>query len=112
MSNPGQTKILDKIFSDLLVDDPDMLDLVEEFINGLDTRVDDFRQAFEQLNWDNLTRLAHQLKGAGGSYGYVDLSTLGKTMEDAFRAHSADSFAEWMTRLEQLLTAARAGLRE
>jgi len=111
VSTNGPTAIPDKLVSDLLVDDPDVFDLVEGFVEGLSRRLNEFRQAFEQHDWDNLARLAHQLKGAGGSYGYADLSRLAKTMEDAFRAHSAGQFEEWMTRLEKLIAAAHAGLQ-
>ena len=69
-----------------------------------------FGCAFEQLDWDRLTTLAHQMKGAGGSYGYPDISQLGFVMEQGFRAHSAEDFVVWMKRLEQLYAAARNGL--
>jgi HPt (histidine-containing phosphotransfer) domain-containing protein len=109
---PGQTATPDRLVSDLLVDDPEMRDLVEEFVDGLTERVVEFRQAYEQLDWDQLAKLAHQLKGAGGSYGYPDLSQLGASMESEFRAHSADEFPTRMTRLENLINAACKGLQE
>lgn len=105
-----QESIPDVLVSDLLRDDPDLSDLVREFVDGLKNRVNDFQAAFEKLDWDSLTVLAHQLKGAGGSYGYGELSLLGKTMEDAFRNHSATEFSAWMYRFRQLIEAARAGL--
>jgi len=101
----------DKLVSGLLLDDPDMYDLVEEFVDGLTGRLAEFRQAYQRLDWDNLTRLAHQLKGAGGSFGYPDLSSLAATMERAFRLHSGNEFASWIKRLERLIGAARAGLQ-
>jgi HPt (histidine-containing phosphotransfer) domain-containing protein len=106
----GHATIPDKLVSPLLADDPDVLDLVIQFVEGLSQRADEFRQAFEQLDWDRLVRIAHQLKGAGGSYGYRDLSRLAREAEDAFRAHSAEHFAEWMVQFEQVIAAARAGL--
>lgn len=112
MSTDGQAAIPDRLVSALLADDPDLLDLVEEFVEGLGQRAEELRQAFEQLDWDCLVKIAHQLKGAGGSYGYGDLSKLAKEMEDAFRAHSAEHFARQMTQFEQLIAAAWAGLRE
>ena len=110
MNHSHQNATPGRIVSALLADDPEMLDLVEEFVNGLTNRADNFRQAHQRLDWDRLTALAHQLKGAGGSYGYPDLSTLGATMESSFRIHSAEQFASWMEQLESLSAAARAGL--
>jgi len=111
VSTSEQATIPDRLVSALLLDDPEMSDLVEEFVDGLSGRMDALRQAYDQLDWDRLTMLAHQFKGAGGSYGYADLSRLAKTMEDAFRAHSAGQFEEWMTQLGKLIAAARAGLQ-
>ena len=111
MTTTEQAAIPDKLVSDLLLDDPEMFDLVEEFVGGLGECLDEFRQAFERLDWNRLTSLAHQLKGAGGSYGYAELSNLARKMEAAFQAHSAAQFVEWMAAFEKLTAAARAGLQ-
>jgi HPt (histidine-containing phosphotransfer) domain-containing protein len=111
VSAPDPAAVQNKIVSELLLDDPEMYDLVEEFVNSLADRATELRQAYEQLDWDYLTTLAHQLKGAGGSYGYAELSELCATMETAFRTHSADEFAAWITQLERLIAAANAGLQ-
>jgi HPt (histidine-containing phosphotransfer) domain-containing protein len=110
VSAAGQPAIPERLVSDLLVDDPDMLDLVEAFVDGLSTYREEFRLAFEQLDWNRLAKLAHQLKGAGGSYGYAPLSHLAHVMESAFERHSADHFSDWMLELGKLAAAARAGL--
>jgi HPt (histidine-containing phosphotransfer) domain-containing protein len=99
------------LVSELLVEDPDLRDLVEEFVDGLTERAAEFRQAFEELDWDKLARLAHQLKGAAGSYGYPDLGSLGATMEAGFSTRSADQFTDWMAQLEELIGAAHKGLQ-
>ncbi len=102
----------DQLVSDLLRDDPEMYDLVEQFVDGLPGRLSELRRAYEQLDWDALTKLAHQLKGAGGSFGYPDVSGLAANMERNFRAHSIGSFKQWMEQLERLATAARLGLQD
>jgi HPt (histidine-containing phosphotransfer) domain-containing protein len=111
LSNDEQTTLPGKLVSALLLSDPDLRDLVEEFVDGLSSRFDELRQASRQQDWDRLTLLAHQLKGAGGSYGYADLSDVALKMEQAFRAHSAEQFAGLMAKLEELTAAARAGLQ-
>jgi len=110
MSQQALKPVPDVLISDLLQDDPDMFDLVDQFLTGLGNRAAELQKAHEQLDWDNLSTLAHQLKGAGGSYGYSEISELGKTMEQAFRVHSAEHFEDWMKQFEQLINAARAGL--
>ena len=110
MSGQHYTTVPDKLISDLLADDPDMIDLVEEFVEALPSRIEELKQAYERLDWDQMATLAHQLKGAGGSYGYPPLSSLGATMEQAFKQHSAEQFADWLAQLEKLVAAAKAGL--
>lgn len=101
-----------KLFSQLLQDDADLRDIVEEFVNGLDNRLGDLRQAHERLDWEQLTMLAHRLKGASGSYGYPDIGELAATMEREFRAHQADDFATWVEQLGEFVAAARNGLAD
>ena len=83
-----------RLVSELLREDPDLRDLVEEFVGGLSQRLAEFKQAFEELDWDRLRALAHRLKGASGSYGYPDVSRLAMRMEANFKVHRGDEFDE------------------
>jgi HPt (histidine-containing phosphotransfer) domain-containing protein len=100
----------EKLVSQLLIDDPELRDVVEEFVHGLPRRLAEMRAAYAQLDWELLRTLAHRLKGAGGSYGYPVLSQLAAEMERGFRSHCAGQFNTWASQLEQLSEAARAGL--
>jgi HPt (histidine-containing phosphotransfer) domain-containing protein len=110
-STPDSSRIA-KLVSQLLLEDGDLRDIVEEFVEGLNTRLDELRQAHQKLDFDRLTLLAHRLKGAAGSYGYPEISQLCANMETRFREHQADDFARWLTQLSQLAEAARVGLEE
>ncbi len=99
-----------KLVSQLLMTDSALRDLVEEFVANLDGRLDELKQAYEKLDWGQLTRMAHRLKGAAGSYGYPEISQVCATMERSFAVHEADEFAAWLADLEQLAAAAREGL--
>lgn len=57
-----------------MCDDPDMAAIIVEFAAQLSSRLNDMRQALNNGNWDLLCRMAHNIKGAGGSYGYPLLS--------------------------------------
>jgi HPt (histidine-containing phosphotransfer) domain-containing protein len=98
------------LVSTLISEDPELADIVREFVDGLDVRLAEFRAAHEAMDWAALAKLAHRLKGAGGSYGYPDLTDLGKRMEDAFNNRTAADFAGWMQKLADLSAAAKAGL--
>lgn len=99
-----------RLISQLLLEEADLRDLVEEFVSELPRRLSELRQAFERLDWSRLISLAHQLKGAAGSYGYPDISAVAAAMESAFRTHHAECFGQWASELERLTAAASAGL--
>lgn len=99
------------IISDLIKEDPEMRDLVAEFVYGLDQRIEELRQAYERQDTAALAVLTHRIKGAGGSYGYPSLSALGANMEDGVKTGKTDSFPNWLNDLTDLVAAAKAGLR-
>ena len=74
-----------------LVGDPHLADLIEPFVDGLDARLEEMRRALHHGDHDALSRLAHQLKGAGGSYGYPALTVAAKTLEDAAKAQDTEA---------------------
>jgi HPt (histidine-containing phosphotransfer) domain-containing protein len=102
----------DRLISQLLLEDADLREVVEEFVDGLNVRVQELRQAHDQLDWEQLVTLAHRLKGAAGSYGYPDISHLCAEMERRFRAHQADDFAAAVNELSEMAAAAHEGLRQ
>jgi len=74
----------------LYANDPAMKEVVEEFIGDIPERVRSIRTAFESGNRVDLTRLAHQLRGAGAGYGYPALTSAAGALEDQLRALSSD----------------------
>ncbi len=101
-----------KLISQLLAEDAELRDVVEDFVRVLPDRLAELRQAFERLDWNQLTTLAHRLKGASGSYGYPEISEVAARMESAFRAQETGDFGEWSREMDQLIEAAQLGLAE
>lgn len=100
-----------KLHSQLLAEDPDLRDIVEEFVAGLDERLSEMRDAHAKLDFAALRTLAHRLKGAGGSYGYPDLSKIAAAMEEEFKQFQAANFEQEIQALSGLVQAAKAGLK-
>lgn len=88
------------IFSSL-ASDADLLPLVEEFVTALETRMASLEAAFEADNLAELARLAHQLKGAGGGYGFDVISTAAAALEAA--AQTAGSPSEVRNEMDTLI---------
>ena len=66
-------------------DRPVIARLLGEFVTRLEGRVQGMQAAIQNFNQEELQRLAHQLKGAAGSYGYPSLSVAAKALEDEMR---------------------------
>ena len=48
-------------------------------------RVTQFLLLFENAKWEELRRMAHQLKGAAGSYGFEPITEAAARLENAIR---------------------------
>ncbi len=71
-------------------DDPEMADLIVLFLDELGPRVDSIRSAWQARDAEQVRRIAHQIKGAAGGYGYPTISRVAQRLEASFdRDHSA-----------------------
>lgn|GEM_PF-303436 len=68
-----------------LAEDQDLQDLVQLFVEELPSRVNTLAGCLQALEWENLRRIAHQLKGAAGSYGFAPLSLFAARLEQAIK---------------------------
>ncbi len=68
--------------------DPDMKELVEFFVDQMPDRVRALEQSLEAGLLDELRSIAHQLKGAGGSYGFPQITESARRLEE--QADGAD----------------------
>lgn len=80
--------------------DPDMVMLVEDFVDQLPGHVAAIRTAANSDDLGGVTRLAHQLNGAAGGYGFMPVSHAAAALEKAARA--ANSIGSLMPALEGL----------
>jgi CheY-like chemotaxis protein/HPt (histidine-containing phosphotransfer) domain-containing protein len=99
--------------SDVLVSqfscDPDMAPIIQRFVGRLADQLAAMRDALKAARFEELRRLAHTLKGAGGSYGYPSLTETCKTLEDAAKNQdSAAAFAA-LAAVGELVYAIRSG---
>ena len=83
------------------VDDPLLAGVLPWFVERLPGQLDALCGALDEERLEDLQRLAHQLAGAGGSYGYPTLSEVAKSLEFAAKADDTSG-----------ATAALAGVKE
>jgi HPt (histidine-containing phosphotransfer) domain-containing protein len=79
-------------------------ELKREFLAEARAKVDEIRAGLRQPNpaaWERMTYLAHQLKGAGGSYGFQNISTEAAALETTLERMADDGNAESVGDLEK-----------
>jgi len=92
-----------------LADEVDLADVIDSFVKQLPHRLTEMQQAFAAGAHAELTRLAHRLKGAGGSYGYPTLTTQARELEDAARSGDREAATLALARLGQTVHAVVRG---
>jgi HPt (histidine-containing phosphotransfer) domain-containing protein len=65
--------------------DPDMLEIVREFALELADRAAEIESTFASGDNSRLQTIAHQLKGAGGGYGYQPITDTAALLEQALK---------------------------
>lgn len=63
--------------------DPDLCDIVDMFVDEMPDRITCLMQLLDESNLDELARMAHQMKGAAGSYGFDAISPVAGDLESA-----------------------------
>ena len=99
---------VDMLHSDF-ADDPDMAELIDAFVDGLATTIAGIEAALASGRLDELARLAHQVKGAGGSYGFPSLTDAARAVEADVRSGAAADALE--AKVEHLAALCRAAIR-
>jgi len=92
-----------------LSDDPDFVEIINQFVSGLAEKLQSMQQALANGDFETLGRLAHQLKGAGGSYGYPALTDLSKALENTAKAGDAEASGLALAPLAKFCRAIIAG---
>lgn len=108
MSNVAQENR--PVYSDL-GGDPDLGELVEMFVDEMEDRIQSLRGAFDAGDLDKLRTLAHQLKGAAGSYGFGTITDAAFAVESSVRRQlSTPQIEHELESLLSLCRRARAGV--
>lgn len=75
-------------------DDADMREVVEMFVGEMPGKVASLSQLWNEQRLDDLRRLAHQLKGAGGGYGFPAVGDAAGNLEASINAMAHGSSAK------------------
>jgi HPt (histidine-containing phosphotransfer) domain-containing protein len=94
-----------------LAEDPDLREIVAQFVAEIPDRQATLAASFEQGDAELLARTAHQLKGAVGSYGFEAAAPYAAALEAALRGEQSRHAVEARLReLHAALGLLRAGV--
>lgn len=96
-------------------DDPDMREIVRSFLQEIPKRLAQMESLLAGGNRVEFRRVVHQMKGAGGGYGFQEISNAAAQLECCMNLSgdrwSRDCLAHLAT-FQTLLRRAHAGMRE
>ncbi len=84
-------------------DDEDFRELLDVFVSAVPERIRVLNELRRAGSVEELGRQAHQLKGAGGGYGFPEISAAGAELQHACRAQDAARIELALTELLGLL---------
>ena len=90
-------------------DDPEIAMILGDFVGRLDGQVEAMQRAYAGGAYQDLQRLAHRLKGAGGSYGYPQLTDATKILEDAAKTKNSQAAAAALNTVATMCRAIQRG---
>lgn len=83
--------------------DPEIGDLVDTYLLNRREEASRLTSLLEAGDLDSIRRIAHNLKGSAGLYGFHELGRIGEAMERAARAGSAESIADQIAAMSDYL---------
>ena len=96
-----------------LAEDEDLGEIVDLFVAEMPDRIERLLTYAQSHDWSELERLAHQLKGAAGSYGFEPITPAAARLEAAVRdAWPEEQLRCALENLVQLCQRMKAGLPE
>lgn len=83
--------------------DPDFMDLIPFFLESRHKEIVTIRECIASADLKEAQRLGHGMKGAGGGYGFQEISSIGKSIEEAAKAGNTGEIEEALERLTEYL---------
>lgn len=86
--------------------------LVTRFLQNRSKELPQMAEAYETRDYPLLERIGHNLKGAGTSFGFPEITMVGADLEDASRHRDPDRVATLLAEYRSLLAALTAPVLE
>ena len=98
------------IVSSLLEEEPGAINLIRKYVSKLSTIIDEIDETINNLDWVHLSDILHQLKGTGGNYGYLMLTSVAQKMEKHLLEQNKEKLSEDFSELKGIYSKIVQGL--
>jgi PAS domain S-box-containing protein len=98
----GAGSLLEPLSSSLPMEDPDFREIVEQFVGRLGERLDAIERAFVAQDLAEVAKVAHWLKGTGGSVGFADFTEPSAALEEWALTGRVESIPDAIGRLRHI----------
>jgi HPt (histidine-containing phosphotransfer) domain-containing protein len=103
LKDQQRTQTMAPIFSDFL-DEPGMPKIINMFLDEIPKRIAALELFFKEDNKDEFCKMIHQLKGAGGGYGFPMITRMASGIEKKFRVPKKEWKQEVQKNLEDFIS--------
>ncbi len=79
------------LHSSLPMDDDEIREIVADYIPRMKERIQTLKQTIEREDWDEAIQHAHWLKGSAGTTGFLPISELANSLQEALKVNQHDS---------------------
>lgn len=100
------------ITSSLLIDEPEMKELVQRFVAKIPQYIENIYQCNKNKSWDNLRQYTHDLKGTSGNYGFDEIYKSMQKIEFELTKENFKAVDSIINNLEGLYGRIQAGLQK
>ena len=84
--------------------DPDFIDLIPFFLESRHNDIVNIRECVKRADLKEAQRLGHGMKGAGGGYGFQEISRIGECIEEAAKTGNTAEIEESLGMLDEYLS--------
>lgn len=90
------------ITSSLLEEEPELFDIVAQFVERLPSQLADISRALDEQIWPILKQEVHDLKGLGSSFGFPIISEIASHIEDKLKKQLYDDISPLLEELNSI----------
>jgi CheY-like chemotaxis protein/HPt (histidine-containing phosphotransfer) domain-containing protein len=84
--------------------DPDLEDLIPDFMDNMKKEVDNIGALLVKDDMKEIQRIGHSMKGTGGSYGFDEITEIGREIEESAKTGDKEAIIKLNNRLDSYLS--------